>query len=252
MALESWRAQLAWRGTAYIGWQRQPNGTSIQEVVEASLGAVCGVEHIPVVAAGRTDSGVHALRQTVAFRTENRSLTEIRNGLNFWLPDDIKCLEVAAADPGFNPRRDAIQKLYRYRILRRWAPCPFRFDLTWHRRKPLDIPGMMSGAAALVGEHDFTSFRASGCAAKIPVRAVHAFEIRHVEDEILFEIRGDGFLRHQVRIMVGTLVEVGRGRRPSSAVQQVLEARDRQAAGPTAPGHGLTLVRVEYPEAISP
>jgi tRNA pseudouridine38-40 synthase len=244
MSVDHWRATMAWRGTAYVGWQRQPNGLSIQAVMERCLGKVCGRDPIQVTAAGRTDSGVHALAQCVVFKTQDRSADELLKGLNFWLPDDIAVLDVAPAAPGFNPRQDAKQKLYRYRILQRIAPCPFRGDLTWHRRHWLDVDAMAEGAAYLVGEHDFTTFRASGCSAKIPVRNIHSLTVQRESDEIVVEVKGGGFLRHQVRIIVGTLAQVGAGRCLPSSIEGMLFARDRAAAGPTAPGHGLCLVWV--------
>jgi len=247
MGATNWQATVAWRGNAYVGWQRQPNGNSIQSEFERAIGALCGGDPVPVVASGRTDSSVHALAQIIGFKTplprEVRALVE---GLNHHLPDDISVIEAKPAPEGFCPRRWARRKLYRYRILNRMGRCPFRRQYTWHIRERLDEEAMHLAAQYLVGEHDFTSFRAARCMAASPVRKLISAEVRRTEDgEVQLEFVGNGFLRHQVRVMTGTLVDVGRGYRPADSIPQVLHSRHRDAAGATSPGHGLTLVHVE-------
>lgn len=234
-----------------MGWQRQPNGGSIQEAVEAALGQLLGGVRVRVDATGRTDAGVHALHQVVGFVLEvPRTARALERGLNALLPRDISCLGVRPAPDGFSPRHWTRSKHYRYRLLLREARCPFRAGWTWHQRAPLDVPSMSVAAAALVGRHDFSSFRAAGCSALHAVRTLARSEItRGTDDELHLDFHGNGFLRHQVRIMVGTLVEVGQGRREPASVRATLAACDRAAAGPTAPPHGLWLVRAEVGDA---
>ena len=248
-----WRLTLAWRGTRYIGWQRQPNGRSIQEVVEGVLERILGGERVRVEASGRTDAGVHAAAQIVTFacRTQ-RDARSLLGGLNGLLPPDVACLAVEPAPPGFDPRREARRKLYRYRLLNRPTRCPFREELVWHWRYDLDVEAMDAAARYMVGRYDFSSFRAQGCTARHPVRSVESTRVARVDDEVHFEFVGNGFLRHQVRIQVGTLLEVGRGRRPPASVAETLAARDRAMAGQTAPAHGLWLMWVAYDEEPTP
>ena len=250
MGGSDWQATVAWRGEAYVGWQHQPNGLSIQAVMERAIGDFCGTGPIRVMASGRTDSGVHALAQVISFRTpEPRTHRQLVEGINQHLPDDISVLTVAPAPPGFCPRSWSRRKLYRYRILNRSARCPFRLGLTWHIRRDLDADAMHRAAQLLVGRHDFTSFRAARCGAASPVRVIESAAVSRAEDEeIQLEFVGNGFLRHQVRIMTGTLVDVGIGTRSVDSFAEVLAAADRTTAGRTAPGCGLTLVRVELSE----
>ena len=249
--LHAWCATLAWRGDAYAGWQVQPNCVTIQGVIQAALGRFCGVEHpIPVTASGRTDSGVHAEMQLVGFTLPvQRTAGQIQAGINFHTPDDVMCLDVKRMPGDFNPRTWTKSKLYRYRILNRKVRCPFRDGLVWHIKPPLDAESMQLAIDSLIGEHDFSSFRAAGCSAKSPIRRIQEARVgTDVDDEVQIEFEGHGFLRHQVRIMVGTLVEVGLGKRNHSEIERVVSAADRSVAGPTAPAQGLTLVRVDLME----
>ena len=240
-----WMLRMAWEGAGYVGWQRQPDGPSIQSVLEAAVGKLCGTEAVAVRATGRTDAGVHAREQVVAVDLPvARSRAQVRDGLNHFLPHDIVCLDAQPAPPDFVPRRWVRHKRYRYRILSRPSPCPFRHGRVWHLRQPLDRVAMSLGAAALVGRHDFSSFRARGCSAINPVRTLGGAAVREEGDELVLDFVGHGFLRHQVRIMTGTLVEVGEGRRPAASIASVLAARTRSAAGRTAPAHGLWLDEV--------
>ena len=246
---QTWRATLAWRGNAYAGWQTQSNALTIQEVVEAGVGKMCGLEDpIRVVATGRTDSSVHAEMQIVGFRLPvHRAPHQVIAGINQHTPDDIVCLDAAPMPDHFNPRGWTKNKLYRYRILNRFSPCPFRAGIVWHLKgRRLDVSAIERALPALVGQHDFTSFRAARCSAQSTVRTINDARVRELEDgEIQIEFEGHGFLRHQVRIMVGTLVDVGRGRIEPTRLAEILGEQDRSAAGRTAPAHGLTLVNVE-------
>ena len=243
-----WRATVAWRGGAYAGWQWQPNARTIQGEIEGALARLCGVDStIRVSATGRTDSGVHAEMQIIGFRLPVARLPhQVVAGINQHTDDDIVCLRAETVDDDFSPRSWTKEKLYRYRILNRVQPCPFRVGLVWHLKHALDVDTMQAAIPVLVGRHDFSSFRASGCSAKTTVRYILAAEVRRIEnDEIQIDFVGHGFLRHQVRIMVGTLIDVGLGRTPPSAMAIIRDARDRNRAGRTAPAHGLTLVSVE-------
>jgi tRNA pseudouridine38-40 synthase len=210
---------------------------------------MCGLDDpIRVVATGRTDSSVHAEMQIVGFCLPvHREPHQVIAGINQHTPDDIVCLDAAPMPDDFNPRGWTKNKLYRYRILNRFSPCPFRHGVVWHLKgRRLDIPAIASALPALVGQHDFTSFRAARCSAPSAVRTINDARVRELEKgEIQIEFEGHGFLRHQVRIMVGTLIDVGRGRIPPTRVAEILDAQDRALAGRTAPAHGLTLVSVE-------
>ncbi len=245
--VQRWRLLLAWQGQGYVGWQRQPVGTSIQDVVERAVGAFFGGPPLPVWAAGRLDAGVHARGQVVAVDAPApRSAEAWVRGLSRCLPRDIACLAAAPCAADFDPRREARGKWYRYRILERRGPCPLRRGFTWHLGRTLDADAMAAAAAGLHGRHDFTSFRAVGCSAASPVRAIHALRVSRAGDELRVDVEGDAFLRHQVRILVGTLVEVGLGARGPAWPAEVVAARDRGAAGPTAPAEGLWLQEVRY------
>ena len=198
-------------------------------------------------ATGRTDAGVHARAQVVGFRADTpRTALALRRGLDALLPSDIACLEVRPAPHGFDPRRWTRGKHYRYRLLLRDGRCPFRERWTWRMRPVLDTGSMAAAAGLLIGEHDFSSFRAAGCGAAHARRTLVSATVTPAADEELhLDFRGNGFLRHQVRIMVGTLVDVGRGRRGIDEVARALDARSRAAAGPTAPAHGLWLMSAD-------
>jgi tRNA pseudouridine38-40 synthase len=241
-----WSLRLAWDGSAYVGWQVQPNGPSIQAACEAALAELLGGERVRLRAAGRTDAGVHALDQVVGMRCHTlRDADALVRGLNALLPPDIACLSAERAPDDFEPRAWVERKTYRYRILSRQAHCPFRARFAWHRRRELDLTAMQEGAVHLVGRHDFSSFRAQGCSAAHPNRVIESVRVLAHEDEIWMEFLGNAFLRHQVRIMVGTLVDVGQDRIGPDELRRIVVARDRSAAGATAPAHGLVLVGVE-------
>lgn len=249
--LQSWQMTLAWDGGPFHGWQRQPHGQTIQQRVEEALSVVLAGERVAVTATGRTDAGVHALAQIASFAARTpRTPRAIVHGLNVHLPEQIACLDAAHAPAGFDARRWAQRKLYRYRILARPVRCPHRRRQVWWVRRPLDVAAMEAALPVLEGRHDFTSFQASGCTATQPVRVLESATLRQEGDELHLEFIGNGFLRYQVRNMVGTLVAMGLGRFPG-AMEEILAAADRRAAGPTAPPHGLWLVWVELGDGPS-
>jgi tRNA pseudouridine38-40 synthase len=221
----------------------------VQEAIETALWRLTG-ERITIRYAGRTDAGVHAEGQVVAFET-GRALDErsVLAGLNANLPPTIVAWEAKPVEPGYDPRRRAVSRVYRYQIEQRPWPSPFLRRYSWHVREPLDIAAMHRAAQALVGEHDFAAFaHRSGVAVGSTVRRVRSIAVRRVADLVLVEIEADAYLPHMVRNIVGTLVWVGRGRLDGPAITRILASRDRRRAGPAAPGHGLFLVRVRYPD----
>lgn len=241
------RLTLQYDGAAYRGWQLQPEGPTIQGALEAALAAMAGA---PVRAhgAGRTDAGVHARAQVAHFDTglTHADAVWVR-ALNAHLPRDIAVTAAREVADGFHARHSALSKHYRYRILNRPVRCPFRRGLCWFVPVDLDVEAMARAAGHLVGTHDFTSFRASGCGARSPVRRLDRAAVARDGDEIVIDLVAGGFLKQMARNVVGSLVEVGRGRRPASWLADVLEARDRRRAGETAPAWGLVLVAVTYP-----
>lgn len=242
------RLVLEYDGADFAGWQLQPGVRTVQGVLEEGL-EVLFREPVRAHPSGRTDAGVHALRQVAHFDAAlARTPEEVLKALNGLLPPDVAVVEAAEVPPEFDARRWAHAKTYRYTWLDRPARSPLRRRHVWHVRGPLDVRAMNSAARSLVGRHDFSSFRASGCTAEHPVRHLAAATVRRHGDEVHLEVRGTGFLRHMVRILAGTLLEVGVGKRPASWVVGVLRAQDRTAAGRTAPAYGLTLVDIEYGE----
>jgi tRNA pseudouridine38-40 synthase len=240
------RLTLEYDGTDFVGWQRQLNGRSVQEVVERALAELLGVA-VPVAAAGRTDAGVHALGQVVAF-TAPRPLPAKAyvRGLSGLLPPDVAVVMAEEVAEDFDPRRWATGKRYRYLVVRRPVRAPLLRRTHWELFAPLDVPAMRSATPALLGTQDFSSFQAFDCEAPHPRRTLRELAVFEEGELLKFEVEGTAFLRHMVRNIVGSLVEVGRGKRPPSWIAEVLAARDRRVAGPTAPAHGLTLVEVSY------
>ena len=239
---------LAYDGTEYVGWQRQLNGSSIQQVVEEAFAPLMASGEPPtVVGAGRTDAGVHALGQVASVTLEiDYDAGAIQRALNVRLPLDVRVLDVADAAPGFHAQFHAKGKTYRYRMATTTVLSPFDRRFVWHVPVPGNVDTMRRAAAALVGRHDFASFQAGGSMLRDTTRTITRVELREAAGELQVEIDGDGFLRHMVRAIVGTLAEIGAGARPADDLARVLAARDRQAAGPTAPASGLTLVHVHY------
>jgi len=242
-----YKLTLEYCGAGLVGWQRQKEGPSVQQAVEAAIRAFCG-EQVRVNGAGRTDAGVHALAQVAHVDLARDADPEtIRGAVNFHLrPHAIAILAVEPASPGFDARRSATSRHYRYRILNRRPPPVLQRGFVWHVAPPLDVEAMQSAARHLVGHHDFTTFRDSLCQARSPEKTLDTLDVVRVGDEIHIEARARSFLHHQVRNMAGTLKLVGLGRWQPDDVARALAARDRRAGGPTAPAAGLVLVGVGY------
>jgi tRNA pseudouridine38-40 synthase len=207
---------LAYDGTNYVGWQRQLNGMSVQQLMEEALAPFAGGEPPTVVGAGRTDAGVHALGQvaTVNLETDVPALG-IQRALNVRLPDDIRVIGAVDAPPGFHARHHAKAKTYRYRMVTTPVLSPFDRWFVWHAPEPRDAGVMRVAATALVGRHDFASFQARGAAIRDTVRTIHRLELTIQGGEVVFDVEADGFLRHMVRAILGTLADFGAGLRPA-------------------------------------
>ena len=245
---------IAYEGTDYVGWQRQPNGQSIQRQLEEALGRLEGAP-VTVIGAGRTDAGVHALGQVAGARlTHPIAVTKLARALNAMLPADIRILEAVEVPPGFDARGSVVGKVYRYRIVSGVIVSPFERRYAWHVTYELDCAAMRDGSEVLLGEHDFVGFQATGSDVRTTVRRIDRLDVVETElsraegggQLVTIEVEGNGFLRHMVRAIVGTLVEVGAQRRKPASVGQVLVSGDRAAAGPTATPEGLCLLRVNY------
>lgn len=269
--MPTFRVTIAYDGTDFVGWQRQATGRSIQGLLEDALRELDGRD-VNVHGAGRTDAGVHALGQVASFTLDRVIAGEaLVRAINARLPEAIRVLRAAEADSGFHARFGARTKTYRYRVWNADIADPFERAYVWHIPGPLDVDAMAAAARPLVGRHDFAAFQSTGTEvktterelfslsvsagvgstvvfARAPAASVDARSGRPAATRrlIVFDVRGDGFLRHMVRTIVGSLVEVGRGRREVGWLSQVLASRDRGCAGPTAPASGLFLVAVQY------
>lgn len=237
---------LEYDGSRFLGWQTQPGGGAVQDVLERGLAAIAG-DAVAVTGAGRTDRGVHASAQVAHFDTKAvRPETAWVRGVNAFLPESIAVLWSRPVDAGFHARFSAIARTYRYRLINRPVRPAIAARLAGWYYAPLDLGAMRSAARALVGEHDFSAFRAAECQAKTPVRTIHSVDIEQHADEIDFVIRANAFLHHMVRNIVGSLVYVGAGRQPTPWIGEVLASRDRNKAAPTFGPEGLYLEKVEY------
>lgn len=238
---------ISYDGSLYHGWQRQRKGLTLQAVLEDKLETILG-EPVRLFASGRTDAGVHALKQVAHFTTRSDLEPEtLVNGLNALLPDDILVRDAQYVPEGFHARYSARTKTYEYRILNRKEPDIFQRKYAWHIKKPLDIDEMRRCLGAILGRHDFAAFRSSGSTNRNPVRTVHRADLFEQGQGLMVIImESDGFLRHMVRNIVGTLVEAGLGKMDAARFGKILESRDRCMAGPKAPAMGLFLVSVDY------
>jgi tRNA pseudouridine38-40 synthase len=243
------RLTVEYEGTRYLGWQPQPGGPTVQGELERALAVVLR-EPVRVRGAGRTDAGVHAAGQVAAVPLAQApgDLGRLRRSLNALLPDDVAVRDVALVDDAFDPRRHARSRVYAYRIFNAPAPSPFWRRWAWHVPLPLATDAMAAAARLLEGEHDFAAFRGADAreTPRSTVRRVLASAMHDEPPLLVYRVEATAFLKHMVRNVVGTLVEVGSGVRSPQSVAEVLAGRDRTRAGATAPPHGLTLVEVRY------
>jgi tRNA pseudouridine38-40 synthase len=247
--LRTIRFTIQYDGTDYVGWQRQANGVSIQELLEDACAPIEG-RVVTLHGAGRTDAGVHALGQVASATLSNTlAATTLARALNAVLPPAVRVLTVEEMGPEFHARFSARAKTYEYRIVNAPVVSAFLHRYVWHVSQPLDVEAMRAAAASLVGAHDFAAFQAAGSAVASTERTILAIDVEDggaFDVPLVLRVSGDGFLRHMVRNIVGTLVEVGTGRRDPEHLPAVLDSRDRSQAGPTAPPHGLFLTNVTY------
>jgi tRNA pseudouridine38-40 synthase len=241
---------LEYDGGPFVGWQRQENGVSVQETLEKAIAAMTG-ERATAYGAGRTDAGVHATGQAAHVDlARDWAPFRLAGGLNaHLLPNPVAVLRAERVADDFDARRSALFRSYLYRVVNRRAPLALDRGRAWAVRRRLDLEAMREAAQALVGRHDFTTFRDTQCQAKSPVRTLDRLDIVREGDAILFEVGARSFLHRQVRSMVGSLVDVGAGRWSAADLKAALDAADRARCGQVAPAHGLYLARVDYPES---
>lgn len=242
-----YKLTIEYDGSAFCGWQVQTHDPSVQGFLEDAIEKFCG-ERTPTICAGRTDSGVHALGQVVHIDlSTDHDPFRVQSALNFHLqPHAIAVVAAEKTHPEFHARFGAVRRHYKYRIINRRAPLTLDVGRAWCVHPALNVAAMRQAAALFVGTHDFTSFRDTQCQAKSPVKTLERLELEQMGDELHLHASAKSFLHHQVRNMVGTLVDVGLGKYPPARITEMLAARDRRAGGPTAPPDGLYLTRVEY------
>jgi tRNA pseudouridine38-40 synthase len=242
-----YRLAIEYDGGPFVGWQRQAEGASVQGALESAIEKLSG-ERVTVTGAGRTDAGVHALGQVAHFDLEKPfEAGKVRDALNHYLrPDPVCVLEAAAVDGEFHARFSAKSRHYLFRILNRRSPPALEDGRVWHISPKLDAEAMHAAAQMLVGQHDFTTFRAAECQAQSPVKTLDRLDVSRRADEIHIEASARSFLHHQIRSFAGSLKLVGEGKWRPRDMKVALEARDRSACGPVSPPDGLYLVRVDY------
>ncbi len=242
-----YKLTIEYRGTPFCGWQRQDNARGVQQAVEEAI-RVIDPDAPPIIAAGRTDAGVHAMGQVAhCDLSGERELHRLRRSLNHFLhPEPVSIVEIEPVADDFHARFDAKARHYLYRVLARSARPVLVDGLVWHVHKPLDVEAMREGAAHLIGHHDFTTFRSVHCQSASPVKTLDTLDITEIDGEIRFHVRARSFLHNQVRSFVGSLIQVGTGRWPPAQVADALAATDRAACGTVAPPDGLYLERVTY------
>lgn len=247
-----WAIRVEYDGSGFIGWQKQTEGLSVQSVIEAAAARIVGDRPVASVTAGRTDTGVHAAGIVVHldFPADARlDIRQIRDGMSYFLkPHRVVVLEAAPVDLEWSARFSAVWRRYRYTIINRASRPVLQINQAWHVKRPIDIEVMQRGADHLLGRHDFTSFRATACQAKSPVRTLELLSIRREGELVIIDTQARSFLHHQVRNMVGSLALVGTKQWHHERMAEALAARDRRAAGPTAPPDGLCLMEVGYQE----
>ena len=237
---------VAYDGTNYCGWQVQPNGLAVQEVLNRCLSEFLGTE-TEVIGASRTDAGVHALGNVAVFDTEARMPAEkFSYALNTRLPQDIRIQDSCQVPEDFHPRFQETIKTYEYKIYNRQFPDPTKRLYTYFYYYPLDVQKMRQGAGYLIGEHDFKSFCATAAVVETTVRTIYELTVSRQEDIITIRVTGNGFLYNMVRIIAGTLLQAGMGMIEPEEIKTILAAKERSAAGPTAPAQGLTMIGIEY------
>ena len=242
------RMKVMYVGAAYCGWQIQSEVPSVEREVTDALETI-SQRRTKVWGASRTDSGVHSHGQVVAFTCySDRSLFQVMAGINALTPSDIAVRDLEEVAPAFHPRHCARGKIYRYSIVNAPMHDPFRENRAWHVRAALDLTAMQAAAARLVGEHDFESFRSAGCDAKTAIRTMYAVDVSRNGHLVEVRVHGTAFHKHMVRTLVGTLVDVGRGKYPPEWIDEVIAARSRAAAGQRAPSDGLCLEHIFYPD----
>ncbi|NHN89398.1 tRNA pseudouridine(38-40) synthase TruA [Acetobacter conturbans] len=247
---QRWAVKIEYDGTGLVGWQKQENGLSVQALLESAAARLAGGRPVPSITAGRTDARVHATGQVahLDFPADLPLNTRaVRDGLSYHLKSHpVVVLDAASVDPSWNARFSAIRRRYRYRLLNRPSRPGIEANRVWHVRFPLDVQAMRVAAELLLGHHDFSTFRASACQARSPMRTLDRLDIKRDGELIVFDVEARSFLHHQVRNLVGTLQLVGCGRWQPEQIRVALEAKDRRAGGPTAPSEGLYLVGVDY------
>ena len=256
--MKKFRLLIEYDGTAYHGWQLQKDATTVQGIIEDRILKITG-ERSAILGASRTDAGVHALGQVAVFRTGSGFDAEtMKKALNANLPEDIRVLDAAVVDDSFHPRMDAIKKTYFYIVANQRNSSVFLHRYSWLVPQPLDLNSMTEAARTLAGIHDFSSFMGAGSDVKEFVREIYSLNLERLEavdfltaslkgNFVRISVEANGFLRHMVRNIVGTLIEIGRGRTHADKMKEILASRDRSCAGQTAPAKGLFLERIVYP-----
>jgi tRNA pseudouridine38-40 synthase len=242
-----YKLTIEYDGTRFSGFQRQSNAYSVQQAIEEAIAQLC-VEEVTVFAAGRTDAGVHATGQVIHFDLEKIFPAEIvQRALNYYLKNkSVAIIKAEEVDENFHARFSAIERFYQYVIINRPAPLVLEANRAWHLREALNIEQMQQAANYLLGTHDFTSFRAQECQAHSPIKTINQINITDQNDHIIFHLNARSFLHHMVRNILGTLRFVGNGKWPAEIIPEILEAKDRAKAGPTAPPYGLYLTKINY------
>lgn len=244
-----WKLTLEYDGGGFCGWQRQSHAPSVQQCIEEAFAKFCG-EEVTLHVAGRTDTGVHARAQVAHVDlAKDTDADTVRDAVNFHLkPNKVAVLSVEAVDEAFHARFSALGRSYEYRIVNRRAPLALDAGRAWHVQRPLDTDAMQLAADCLLGQHDFSTFRAQNCQAKSPIRTLDRLDVRRQGEDIVIFTAARSFLYHQVRNMVGTLAMVGSGQWSLNHLREAFAACDRTRGGPTAPAHGLCFWSVTYPQ----